>query len=428
MKKLIKNSIILALCGIVTKLIGAIYRVPLTAIIGAEGIGIYQMVFPNYCILLTLSSTGIPNGIARLTASGEKRVLRKSLLLFGSVGFFGSLTMFVLSGYLAKLQGNALAEMAYKCLSPSIFLVSIISCFRGYYQGKLNMLPTGLSQVIEQIIKLAFGLILCSFFGNTPAEKASLATLAVTISELVALAFLLLLKRDKNDRNLQEESFLMLIKTIFPITLCSIMLPLTKSVDSFLVVNLLKDDFATATAKFGLYSGVVESIIALPVAVCYSIAVSGLPIIAKGENDNAKKVLLYTAVMSVVFAIFVYFASGLAINILYPKLTAEYKALSINLLKISSISVVFLSLVQAFSAVMIGLNKLYVPSFALFFGLITKTVFTLILVPNGKIGIYGSAISDIFCYLVATIVFLLYYIVYTRKGKKYETNDCGIRR
>ena len=417
MKKLVKNSIILASCGIITKLIGAIYRVPLTAIIGAEGIGIYQMVFPIYCILLTLSSTGIPNGIAKLTASGERKVLRKSLLVFGSIGFLGSLTMFILSGYLAKLQGNALAEMAYKCLSPSIFLVSIISCFRGYYQGKLNMLPTGLSQVIEQIIKLAFGLTLCGFLGKTAAQKASLATLAVTISEIVALAFLLLLKRDKADRNLQEESYLRLIKTIFPIMLCSIMLPLTKSVDSFLVVNLLQDDFTVATAKFGLYSGVVESITALPVAVCYSVAVSGLPIIAKGDKGNAKKVLLYTAVMSVVFAIFVYFAAGLAINILYPKLTAEFKLLSTNLLKISSLSVIFLSLVQAFSAVMIGLNKLYVPSFALFFGLITKTIFTLVLVPNVKIGVYGSAISDIFCYFVATIVFLLYYIVYTNRQK-----------
>lgn len=426
LKKLIKNSVIIAVCGIITKIIGAIYRVPLTGMIGAEGIGIYQMVFPVYCILLTLSSTGIPNGIAKLTANGEKKILKKSLIVFGLIGLAGSMAMYFLGGYLSGVQGNMGAEAAYKCLSPSVFLVSLISCFRGYYQGKLNMLPTGISQLIEQAVKLAVGLTFCGLWGKTAAEKACLATLAVTISELAALIFLLLLKREKRDESLPEESLGNLIKTIFPIMLCSFMLPLTKTVDSFLVINLLKEGYETATAKFGLYSGVVESIVALPIAVCYSLAVSGLPLIAKGERGNDKKVLLYTLAMSAVFAVGLVFTANAAIEILYPNLNEEYKILSKNMLKISSLTVILLSMVQAFTSVLIGLNKLYAPSVSLFLGLAVKTILTVILVPIEEIGIYGMVISDIFCYFVATAVNLLYYIIYNKKRKKgNEAYSCG---
>lgn len=426
MKKLVKNAAIIAVGGVITKLLGAVYRIPLTNILGAEGIGLYQMVFPFYCILLTLSSTGIPSAIAKLTASGEKNLLKKSVVLFGGAGLIASLIMYFGAPLIARAQGNALAALSYKTLSPSVLLVSIISCFRGYYQGRQNVVPTALSQIIEQVVKLGAGLGLCLNFGETVAEKAALATLAVTGSEVVALLYLLLKKREKptGERSIEYKK---LVFTVFPIVLSTITLPFSKAVDSFTVVNLLKFDASVSTKLYGLYSGVVESIVAMPVAVCYSLAVSGLPLIAKsvaekGSTNDGKRMIAYTLYLSAAFAVAVFLASGLIIKTLYPNLGDEYTETAIRLLQISSASVVGLSLVQSYSAYFIGKGKLYVPFLSMIVGVACKLLLAINIVPLDGVGVFGYAFSDIICYFVATICFLLYSIRDKNKaiGEKNE--------
>ena len=112
------------------------------------------MVFPLYSILLTFSSTGVPNGIAKLIASGENpdKVLKKSLKIFVFIGFLGSLFLGGFSYYIAKLQGNVNATWAYIAIAPSVVAVSVICVYRGYYQGFANMKPTAISQILEQIV------------------------------------------------------------------------------------------------------------------------------------------------------------------------------------------------------------------------------------------------------------------------------------
>ena len=184
--KLFSGAIALAIGGFITKVIGALYRIPLTNLLGAEGIGIYQMVFPLYCLLLTVSSTGVPNGIAKLIAEGNdaETTLKSALKLFIPIGIIGRLVMAIFSSKIATLQGNSLATKSYIFISPSVLAVSVISCFRGYYQGLIDMKPTAISQVLEQVIKLIFGLSLTYAFRNNVAIGASMATLAVTLSEL----------------------------------------------------------------------------------------------------------------------------------------------------------------------------------------------------------------------------------------------------
>ena len=429
LNRLMKNAAVVAVGGVVAKLIGAIYRVPLTNILGAEGIGIYQMVFPFYCILLTLSSTGIPAGIAKLTAEG-KDALKRSVVIFGVIGLIGTLIMFFGADTIAGLQGNVAAASAYRALSPSVFFVSLLSSLRGYFQGKLNMLPTALSQVIEQIVKLAVGLFLCANFGVTLADKAALAAFSVTLSEIVALIYVLTVRREKRTSKGQVSAKL-LITTVLPITLCSIMLPVSKAVDSFTAVRLIGGGAAEATANYGLYSGVVESIVALPVAVCYSLAVSGLPLIAKSkvsgnQGDHTKKILLYTLISGAAFAVFTFLFARFAISFLYPRLSAEHTDTAVTLLRISALSVLGLSLVQSFSAIFIGKGKMRVAPSALFVGVFIKIIITFAIVPMEGVGVYGYAISDIFCYFVATGVFLLYSIRERKTYKKDETANAVI--
>ena len=242
--KLLSGALALAIGGFITKVIGALYRIPLTNILGAEGIGIYQMVFPLYCLLLTVSSTGVPNGIAKLIAEGgdAENTLYSALKVFVPIGIIGSLLMALFSNNIATLQGNYLATKSYIFISPSVLAVSVISCFRGYYQGLLNMKPTAISQVLEQLIKLIFGLALTYLFKNNLALGASMATLSVTLSEIVVVGYFLFLKKKSNGfafLKSTESQIKPIVKNVLPITLTTIIMPLTKTIESFIILNLL---------------------------------------------------------------------------------------------------------------------------------------------------------------------------------------------
>lgn len=166
-KGFIFGAVIVALGGFLSKLIGAFYRIPLTNLLGGEGIGLYQLIFPVYCILLDFSSVGVPTALSKLIAERRARgeeeegthLLQASFRLLLLLGVTGSIALFCFSDLLANAQGNPLAAPSYRALAPAVFFVSAISCFRGYFQGKSRMFPTASSQVIEQVVKLGAGLL-----------------------------------------------------------------------------------------------------------------------------------------------------------------------------------------------------------------------------------------------------------------------------
>ncbi len=191
----------LAVASIVAKLLGAMYRVPLTNVLGGEGMGLYQLVFPLYTLLLTVSSGGLPIAVSRLVAvkladgdeKGAARVLRVSLVALSIAGLIGTALLLVFGGAAAAFQGNAEARIAYYGVAPAVLFVAIISCFRGYFQGRENMLPGAVSQLTEQAGKLVFGLYLANkFMSMGYAYGVFGALVGVSLSELFAAAVLAL--------------------------------------------------------------------------------------------------------------------------------------------------------------------------------------------------------------------------------------------
>lgn len=190
----LKGAVIVAVGGIAAKILGAFYRIPLTNILGGEGMGVYQMVYPLYCLLLTVSATGIPSGLARIVSAAESRgdasksraVLKKSLLLFSGIGLCGSALMFLLAPALSAAQGETAAISAYRALAPGVFFVSVLSCFRGWFQGKSNFLPTAFSEICEQAVKVALGLFFARTFRSEPLRAVVWTLASVSLSELAA--------------------------------------------------------------------------------------------------------------------------------------------------------------------------------------------------------------------------------------------------
>ena len=410
---ILKGAVTISIGGLFAKIIGAIYRIPLTNVIGVKGIGLYQMAFPLYSILLTFSSTGVPNSLAKLIAEGKnpKSVLKESLRVFMLLGIIGSVFMFILARPLAKMQGDSLAWICYVFLSPSVLIVSIISCFRGYFQGQVNMRPTAVSQILEQVVKLIFGLGLAFIFRNNAFLSSGACVFAVTLSEVFALFYLYAKYKkvyvESVGENVRRKS---IVKIVIPVTLSSILIPFARTIDSFLIINILKRYLSNPTELYGIYSGGVESVIGVPVALCYGIAVASIPIVSaqikRGEDttSNVVKIFTYTIILGGVFSIFLYLFSPLAVKVMYFNLSSFSKGTMIKLIKISSSSVLMLSLTQSTSAILLAKGKLYTPSVNLLVGVGCKVIFSVIFLNVSYFNIYATAISDVICFSVSALL------------------------
>ncbi len=441
----IKGAFYLAVGAFISKFLGAIYRVPLTNMLGGVGLGLYQMVFPVYCLLLDFSGAGLPSALSRLIASQRfdkeymaKRLLINSAKLFFIFGTTATIIMAVFSKLLSVLQGNESASTAYLFLSPAILAVSMISCLRGYFQGFMDMKPTAISQIIEQVIKLILGMIFVYLFLDNVSLAVGGATLAITISEFIALYALWCIYKRQTKGNFQDfvydkRSFFVDIKTIIkttvPITLVGVLLPFSQVVDSFLIINIISSYRNDATALFGLLSGVVMTVINLPVSICYGIGTVAVPSISncKDEEERSKrtvKILALTLLVSVPCFLALAGFSPQVINLLFRNLTTNEKNIAIKLLRLTSPCVVFLSLLQASNSIFIGRGKLYTPVINLAIGVAIKFVLSVTLLRIPSINIYGGAIALNACYFSVCMINLI--LIF--KSKVTNANNCHYNR
>ena len=152
---------ILAIAGIFVRIIGLIYRIPLTRIVGEEGMGYYSQAFNIYSVTLLLSSYSLPLAVSKMISAriGKRqyknagRILSAALVYATIVGFIGFSFIWFLADFLAKTVFNMPpAAIALKALAPTIWVMAYLGVYRGYYQGHSTMIPTAISQIIEQII------------------------------------------------------------------------------------------------------------------------------------------------------------------------------------------------------------------------------------------------------------------------------------
>ena len=197
----ILSAIILALGGFFAKAIGAFYKIPLANILGSSGMGIYYLIFPIYSMIITFCSSGLSVALSTEVAKcrkirhryNEQKLLRVALIFGFILSVVFGLVVVIMSKNIAEWQGNINAYLGYIAITPAIIISTMIATLRGYFQGIENMVPTTISMIIEQIIKLSVGLILAHKFCVYGLQYAVLgAILGVTISEIVALIIIVL--------------------------------------------------------------------------------------------------------------------------------------------------------------------------------------------------------------------------------------------
>lgn len=208
-RRIASGAGILLVGSVVAKMLGALYRIPLTNVLGAEGMGMYQLVFPVYALFMVLATAGIPTALSRIVA--EKRALGEDSKKYFAVAMTALLSLGLIFGaliaslsrFLAQKQGNADTYQGFLAISPAIVCVCVISGFRGLFQGQMYMLPTALSNVIEQVVKLSVGLALAYALSKRGIVAAVCgALLGVTASEVVTVLYMLFtyLFRTKKDK------------------------------------------------------------------------------------------------------------------------------------------------------------------------------------------------------------------------------------
>ena len=439
-----KSAAALAAIGIIAKLIGALYRVPLTNIIGAEGMGLYQMVFPLYTVLLAFCGGGITSAVARVVAKyvalGDdvtaRRTLRVALVPLAITAAACTVAVALLRNVISSVQGNTDAGIAYLAICPSLLFACVIGVLRGYFQGKAQALPSGISQLIEQVIKLALGLYLGKLllpYGVKYAVAGAL--LGVSASELAALIYLsvrfIVMRKRRvktvfrvaaanaeasaelaprtanapSDRELMKE----LYSFALPVTLGALVLPATQMIDSVLVINLLMHGGtgrADATALFGLFVGPVGTLINMPTVVVLSVAIAFLPAltsaVARGEDVGEKVrtaikwIMLFVLPVTLAFLLF----PDRVCSALYSRgLTAAQLDWAARLLRVQALGVLYAGVLQLCTTVLQAYNKAHRPVINLVIGACVKVALTPALVR--AFGIIGASGATTACYAVA---------------------------
>lgn len=461
------SAIILTLGGFFAKAIGALYKIPLTNILGSSGMGVYYLIFPIYSLIISLCSSGVSVALTCEVAKcrkirhkfNEQKLLRVSLLL----SFFSSLIFAIIiifsARYLASLQGNVNAYTGYIAIAPSIILSCLIATLRGYFQGIENMIPTTISLIVEQIVKLGLGLILAHKFCVYGIEYAVLgAVLGVTLSEVVALIIIvinfLLYKGqlDFNFRNIcykpkrkiqvpaiikskrhlvktnykskknhyvcnskwvkytNSVAIKKILKIALPTTLSSILIPISSMLDTFMIINLLfKSGYSmiVSTSLYGLWGGVIQSLISLPTIVISAITTSLVPslsgLVYKNDtNEIRKKVAFYiklTWVLSIFMFVCLYVFSPDILRFFYGEglndgVLNELE-IATNMLKISSLSIIYYAFLQTFTSILQTIGKSHVPFLTLLFAVVLRTFMVFVLTQIPSINIYGVVISNI---------------------------------
>ena len=413
---IVKGALFLTVAGLLVKVIGMIYKIPLTNRLGDDGMGYFNAAYTVYTLFFVLSSSGLPTALSLsvakdLATKGEAEARTRyhvTARFCALLGLVLSLILFLFAKPLAWLLGSIKAYLAIVSVAPALFFVTAASAMRGYYQGRGNMLPTALSQLCEALGKLVFGLLLISLalsYGFSKEKVAAYAILGLSFSTFLTYVLLLFFCRSHKSEahgvsSHQKRALLYdTLKSAFPITASALAASLAASLDLALLMRSLQSIGYTpdaANAAWGNYSSLVLPLFHMPQVLLTPIAYAVLPALraalAKGENEKGESLvqsaLTVTALLSALSALGLSLFSRDALMLLYTDEAAiahAYPHLALLAIAIFPFGVmtVSASLLQAY-------GRLWFPMLSLAAGAILKIFVTLF-----GVSFFGEAVAPI---------------------------------
>lgn len=440
-KPVIAGMSVLAITGIICKLVGVLYSIPLARILGDQGLGIFQTVFPTYNLLLTVSSAGLPVAVSNMVAHylakddprNAKHAFKTALILLTSIGTAFFILMLLTNGLLVRLVNVEEASKGFYVIAPCVAFVCVLSAFRGFIQGQQNMVPTAISQLIEQVGKVAVSLPLAMIgIRRSLADGAAGALAGITIVEAIAMFYMIIrYNRHKSEFNtiqqLSNENELAsgtiakrLLLTSIPITISACIIPLSQFVDSALMVKRMMAsglDQQTATALYGIYSGMVIRLINIPTALALAISMSLVPAISSVKALKDRHGIITQSSNGIRYAFLIGFPCAIGMSMLSKEIlaffyegamTVERLNTAAELLSVAALTCVLFTVVQATTSILQGLSKQSIPMYTMIAGVVCKIILNFILIGTPGINIHGGPIASIACYSIVMIFNLIF--------------------
>lgn len=448
---------ILAMAGVIARLIGLIYRVPMQRTIGDAGMGYYSAAFQIYSLMLIISSYSLPVAVSKLiagyTARGEyknaKRIYNCSMLFACFTGGITCLIVFFCADFLAGLIKLPKSAIALRILAPTLLVVAIMGVMRGFFQGNGSMVPTATSQLVEQIINAIVSVVAAKFLFDYGlgvsgllrdddyaaaygAAGGTLGTSAGALAGLICLIIVYLIsKRDFNyrvrhDENRHSDTFgrmlFALILTVLPVLLSTTVYNLSDILDQG-IFNYVMDTKGLSEVKaehWGIFSTKYKVLTNVPVALASAVCSSMMPsltgCIRREEYKIARRkvslAMRFTMILSIPCAV------GLAV-LGKPIISTLFQGevdIPATMLKIGSIAVVFYSMSTLSNGVLQGIDKLNIPVRNAAIALVLHVGILYFMLDVFNMGLYGVVIS---CVLFALIMCILNWLA-IRKYLNYQ--------
>lgn len=431
----IHGTALLAMATAIVKVIGALYKIPLNAIIGTQGFGYFNTAYEIYNVLLMISTAGLPVAMSRMISEASslgrynqvRQIYRTAKTIFLALGIAGSLLMTVFCRQLAEFQHQPDAWAAIGCLGPCVLLICIMSAYRGFFQGQGNMLPTSVSQVLEAVCKLIVGivaaLVILKLTNSIPLAAGG-AILGVTASCAVSSVYLYSRHRktyaelpQTDDR---AKSFSVTAKKLLliavPITIGSAGLSLLTMLETKIYMSgLLNIGYSQDQADTfkGIYD-MAKTIFNMPCAFITPITISIIPAITaqltvknrRGARATAESAARLTGLIAMPCAIGLFVLAEPVIALL-GRYSGENLQLATTLMALLGLCVIFNSVVLVTNALMQAYGYVNLPVINMFIGGILKLVSVAILSSNASVGIVGAPIASLLCYLCIAILNLV---------------------
>ena len=438
----VQGAVILMAASLIVKVIGAFFQIPLQNLIGGEespAFGMFSAAYRIYTAMLMISTVGLPAALSKMvaeaTACGREHEVRRIVRVAGSifvpVGALCSVALFFGAGTFAEWIKSADARLAVMAIAPSVLMVAILSVFRGYYQGRSNMVPTAVSQVIEAMGKLFVGLGLAYYAmgqGYSDPVVAAMTVLGVTLGEVVAAAYMLAQaavtrRRATPVRILNDavrpagELAKVLLSLSIPITISSAVMSLTDLIDVALISARLQSPAVGMTAKqamatYGIYTGQAINFFNLPQTLITALAVSVLPTIASARAaQNFTKVsktlstsLRLTMIITLPAGTGFLVRSEPILRLLYHSGTETGG----RLMAILGFAVPAVALVAITNATLQAFGRIDLPLVSMFLGALVKMFGDYYLIGDPRFGIVGAPISTAVCYWLIALLNLFH--------------------
>lgn len=401
---------ILAFAGILCRIIGILYRSPLTKIIGDEGNGYYSTAYNIYAIILLVSSYSIPSAISKVISQrlalkeykNAHRIFKCALLYVVIVGGIASLFTFFFAGVLVEEHSVSVLRI----FAPTIFFSGLLGVLRGYFQSHRTMVQTSISQILEQLANAAISIfaahMLMQTVKNTTKTNQAIygamgSAMGTGTGVLIALIFMISvyclnrrmmknrIERDTSTSLLSYKSiFKIIIFMVTPVILSTFIYNFSTSLNQTIYSKIMKNQYGMEISKiasqYGIFSGKAVVITNIPIAIASAISAAMLPNVTgtyargdiKSTNDLVNRATHFTMLLSIPSAVGLFVLARPVVQLLFPQPGSIRTAT--ELLQGLCITVIFYSLSTLTNAVLQAIGKVNMPAINSAIALVVQTI------------------------------------------------------